>query len=220
MTQSTTATDPADEVPTEKLRRMVARFADREQVAAAGYVFGAKSARVGDVAVVYSRAAYRAGIVIKVGRLSVTVVYTTETALREAADPRYGWTEPARTTKAGKFADVAIRPATAGAPVADAATGAAPLPAGSTGPVQQILGERQLDHNNKCVGCGAHRADPCYPGCPFETRLFRPAVLLRAACGTTRPAWATTSAAPCSTRRCTWWAPAPPLSPPMTPARP
>jgi hypothetical protein len=168
-------------VPTEELRRVVARFADRGQVAAGGYVFGAQAARVGDAAVVYSRAAYRAGIVIKVGRLNVTVVYTTETALPQAADPRYGWTEPARTTKAGRFADVAIRPVAAGAPLADATTGAASLPAGSTDPIRRLLGERQFDHNNECVGCGADHADPCHPSCPFETRVFSLAMLLRAA---------------------------------------
>jgi len=42
------------------------------------------------------------------------------------------------------------------------------------------------DHNNECVGCGAHLSDPCDPTCPFETGVFGPAVLLRAAAGRLR----------------------------------
>ncbi|MFG3423415.1 hypothetical protein [Micromonospora sp. NPDC048063] len=40
---------------------------------------------------------------------------------------------------------------------------------------------REIDHDNECVGCGAHFANPCYPLCPFETGKFGPAVILRAA---------------------------------------
>ena len=37
------------------------------------------------------------------------------------------------------------------------------------------------DHNDQCVGCGAHRADPCDLDCAFETGEIRPSVLLRTA---------------------------------------
>jgi hypothetical protein len=40
---------------------------------------------------------------------------------------------------------------------------------------------RQFDHNNECVGCGAHISEPHHPTCPFETGMYGPAVLLRAA---------------------------------------
>jgi hypothetical protein len=40
---------------------------------------------------------------------------------------------------------------------------------------------REIDHNNECVGCGAHISEPCHPNCPFETGQFGPAVILRAA---------------------------------------
>ena len=43
--------------------------------------------------------------------------------------------------------------------------------------------DRVIDHNNECVGCGAHFSEPCHPSCPFETGHFGPAVLLRAAAG-------------------------------------
>jgi hypothetical protein len=176
MTQPRTSTSPADEVPVEELRRVVARFDDRDQVVAAGYVFGAESARVGDAAVLYSRGAFRAGVILKIGRVNVTVVYTTETAIREAADPRYGWTEPARTTKAAKFADTAVRPTRS-----DAATEAGAAPASPGTASRRINATRQLDHNHECVGCGAHHSEPCHPACPFETGVYAPAVLLRAA---------------------------------------
>src|SRR5262245_17340134 len=119
LTTNPTAHTTADDEPsTEDLTRVVARFDTREQVVAAGYVFGAERAAVGDEAVIYSRARYRAGIIAKVGGVNVTVTYTTETAIREAADPRYGWTVPARTTKAATFADVAVRPTRVDAVVA------------------------------------------------------------------------------------------------------
>jgi hypothetical protein len=40
---------------------------------------------------------------------------------------------------------------------------------------------REIDHDNECVGCGTHFANPCHPLCPFETGEFGPAVILRAA---------------------------------------
>lgn len=43
---------------------------------------------------------------------------------------------------------------------------------------------REFDHNNDCIGCGASLSDnvPCDPTCPFETgKGFSPAVILRAA---------------------------------------
>lgn len=45
---------------------------------------------------------------------------------------------------------------------------------------------RKFDHNNECVGCGAHLSEPCDPTCPLETGAFGPAVLLRAAAGRLR----------------------------------
>jgi len=168
-TEPTSQSTPADEPSTDDLTRVVARFDDRDLVRAAGYVVGAEDAAVDDEAVIYSRGGYRAGIVTKVGRVNVTVTYTTETAIREAADPRYGWTEPARTTKAAKFAEVAVRP-----------TGEAAAPTLAR-PSRRVTGARQVDHNNECVGCGAHFSEPCGPACPFETGTYRPAVLLPAA---------------------------------------
>ena len=41
--------------------------------------------------------------------------------------------------------------------------------------------DRVIDHNNECVGCGAHVCEPCHPSCPFQTGNLGPAVLLRAA---------------------------------------
>ncbi|WP_047891161.1 hypothetical protein [Micromonospora sp. RV43] len=40
---------------------------------------------------------------------------------------------------------------------------------------------REIDHQDECIGCGAHLANPCGPLCPFETGEFGPAVILRAA---------------------------------------
>jgi len=40
---------------------------------------------------------------------------------------------------------------------------------------------REIDHNNECIGCGAHLANPCHPRCGFETGQFGAAVLLRGA---------------------------------------
>lgn len=39
----------------------------------------------------------------------------------------------------------------------------------------------QYDHNDECVGCGVHVADPCGVACPFETGDFGPDTVLRAA---------------------------------------
>jgi hypothetical protein len=54
------------------------------------------------------------------------------------------------------------------------------------GTARRVTGARQIDHNNECVGCGAHASDPCHPTCPFETGSFSPSVLLRAAAGRLR----------------------------------
>jgi hypothetical protein len=43
-----------------------------------------------------------------------------------------------------------------------------------------IIG-REYDHNDQCIACGAHCADPCGPDCAFETGTMTPAVVLRAA---------------------------------------
>lgn len=43
-----------------------------------------------------------------------------------------------------------------------------------------IIG-REYDHNDQCIGCGQHFADPCGPDCAFETGIMTPAVVLRAA---------------------------------------
>lgn len=51
---------------------------------------------------------------------------------------------------------------------------------------RRITSARLLDHNNECVGCGAHSSNPCHPTCPFETGVFSPPVLLRAAAGRLR----------------------------------
>lgn len=161
--------EPAEFPAIEDLVRAVASYARTDDVEEAGFVFGAKTAAVGDEAVIYSRGRFRAGIVVKVGRVNLTVAYTTATSVRDAADRRYGWTEPVRTTKAAKFADVAVRPARSADP--------APAPAPGS---RRLVGQRRYDHNNDCVGCGVHIAGPCHPGCPFETGAYRPAVLLRA----------------------------------------
>lgn len=161
--------EPAEFPAIEDLVRVVASYARTDDVEAAGFVFGAKTAAVGDEAVIYSRGRFRAGIVVKVGRVNLTVVYTTATSVRDAADRRYGWTEPVRTTKAAKFADVAVRPARSADPAHVPAPGS-----------RRLIGPRQYDHNCECVGCGAHLPDPCHPDCPFETGVYRPAVLLRA----------------------------------------
>jgi hypothetical protein len=42
-------------------------------------------------------------------------------------------------------------------------------------------GARQLDHNDKCVGCGAPRSAPCTFDCFFETGILDAAAVLRAA---------------------------------------
>jgi len=54
------------------------------------------------------------------------------------------------------------------------------------GTARQVTGAHQLDHNQECVGCGAHVSNPCHPTCPFETGSFSPPVLLRAAAGRLR----------------------------------
>ena len=40
----------------------------------------------------------------------------------------------------------------------------------------------RLDHNDECVGCGAHLADPCGADCPIETGQITAPVVLRYAC--------------------------------------
>ncbi len=127
--------------------------------------------------------------------MNVTVVYTTESAIREAADPRYGWTEAVRSTKADKFAEVAVRPSSTLDPAGPAATStsdtAAPDAARYVATASdatdipntrsRALPSRELDHNDQCVGCGAPDSEPCLSTCPFATGEFGPAVILRAA---------------------------------------
>lgn len=40
---------------------------------------------------------------------------------------------------------------------------------------------REYDHNDECVGCGAHLSNPCDPDCAFETGDIRASVVLRTA---------------------------------------
>jgi hypothetical protein len=37
----------------------------------------------------------------------------------------------------------------------------------------------RYDHNDRCIGCGAHLADPCGPDCPMQTGQITAAVVLR-----------------------------------------
>lgn len=41
----------------------------------------------------------------------------------------------------------------------------------------------EYDHNLLCLGCGTHKADPCDPGCGFETGEVSAAMVLRATAG-------------------------------------
>jgi hypothetical protein len=128
--------EPSEFPTTEGLVRVVRAFSRAEDAEQAGYVFGAEHAKLGDEAVVYSRGRYRAGIVTKIGRLNVTVTYTTRTAIQEAKDPRFRSKVPARTSKADKFAEVAIRPprgASANPPVTEAPTRHGPDQASQAG---------------------------------------------------------------------------------------
>jgi hypothetical protein len=93
------------------LSGVAAAFTRREDVETARFVFDAQRANRGDVAVIASRGRYRAGIITKIGRLNVTVTYTTATAIAEANDPRHPIGEPVRSRKADRFAAVAVRPA-------------------------------------------------------------------------------------------------------------
>lgn len=57
---------------------------------------------------------------------------------------------------------------------------------GSSMSQHTAIPDREIDHNDQCVGCGADAygisaGDPCHPLCPFETGEFGPAVILRAA---------------------------------------
>jgi hypothetical protein len=45
----------------------------------------------------------------------------------------------------------------------------------------QIPGTRQLDHNDECLGCGAHRSEACTFDCFFESGVLDAAVVLRTA---------------------------------------
>ena len=88
--------------------KVVATFATDADLEAAGFRYGAEGAKLGDVAVIWGRNGLRRGIVTKVGRLNVEVQFTTPSAIKEAANLRYGWSEPQVTAKSAKFADVAI----------------------------------------------------------------------------------------------------------------
>jgi hypothetical protein len=50
---------------------------------------------------------------------------------------------------------------------------------GSAAP--RVTGTRQLDHNDECVGCGAHFSKACTFDCFFETGILDAAVVLRTA---------------------------------------
>ncbi len=40
----------------------------------------------------------------------------------------------------------------------------------------------RYDHNQECIGCGTHTADPCSGDCPIETGRITAPVVLRYAC--------------------------------------
>ncbi|MEV6928427.1 hypothetical protein AB0M46_28620 [Dactylosporangium sp. NPDC051485] len=96
--------------PIEDLIRLVACYSNREQAEAAGFTFGT-DLKLGDVAAIDSRGRWRVGVIVRIGRLNAAVEYTTEGAIRDAADPRSSWTEPFRSMKTARFADIAVRPA-------------------------------------------------------------------------------------------------------------
>ncbi|GAA1575720.1 hypothetical protein GCM10009827_116970 [Dactylosporangium maewongense] len=98
--------------PIEDLIRLAACYSNRDQVEAAGFSFGT-ALKIGDVAAIDSRGRWRVGVIVRIGRLNAAVEYTTEGAIRDAADPRSSWTEPFRSIKTARFADIAVRPAAA-----------------------------------------------------------------------------------------------------------
>lgn len=67
---------------------------------------GATAFAVGDVVFAYVRGAIRRGKVAKIGRTNLTVECTTPGAIAEAANPRFGWSEPCLTAKVVKIAEV------------------------------------------------------------------------------------------------------------------
>ena len=112
--------------PIEDLIRLVACYANRTQVEAAGFTFGS-NLKIGDVAAINSRGRWRVGVIVRIGRLNAAVEYTTEGAIRDAADPRSSWTEPFRSIKTARFADIAVRPTAQPAPSGDYASAPARL---------------------------------------------------------------------------------------------
>ncbi|WP_432976751.1 hypothetical protein [Dactylosporangium sp. CA-233914] len=112
--------------PIEDLMRLVACYSNRDQVEAAGFTFGT-DLKLGDVAAIDSRGRWRVGVIVRIGRLNAAVEHTTEGAIRDAADPRSSWTEPFRSIKTARFAEIAVRPAAETAPSGDGATASARL---------------------------------------------------------------------------------------------
>lgn len=159
--------------PIDDLIRLAACYSNRDQVKAAGFTFGA-DLKIGDVAAIDSRGRWRVGVIVRIGRLNAAVEYTTEGAIRDAADPRTSWTEPFRSMKTARFADIAARPGAEHAPSDTADHEPERHNGRTTTPVAEY------DHNGNCVGCGTHRNAPCRPACPFQTGVFDESTILRA----------------------------------------
>lgn len=60
----------------------------------------------GDHVTIFSRGSWRRAVVVQVTKTRMEVAYTTQGALREAADPRYRSSTPTVTRKMVKLADV------------------------------------------------------------------------------------------------------------------
>lgn len=91
----------------QEIAGLVASYRTETEVKQAGYEFG-WLIQPGMTAVVHSHGRYRRGKVVKVGRTRATVQLTTETAIREALDPNFGWTEPHMTNKNARLVDIAV----------------------------------------------------------------------------------------------------------------
>jgi hypothetical protein len=85
----------------DTLTPIIQRYATTADVRRAGFVAlldtaaNAKGLRRGDIIVSYSHQSWRRGRVAAVlGPKRVRFEYVTETAIREAADPRYRWDTP------------------------------------------------------------------------------------------------------------------------------
>ncbi|MEV6922938.1 hypothetical protein AB0M46_00290 [Dactylosporangium sp. NPDC051485] len=119
-TPSDAGQNPTAAPPIDDLIRLVACYFDRDLLQAAGFRFG-PTLKVGDVAAINARGRWRVGVIVRIGRLNAAVEYTTEGAIRDAADPRSSWTEPLRSIKTARFADIAVHPGVQAVPIGDRA---------------------------------------------------------------------------------------------------